>query len=138
MFSLCNSYTYFHSITSHVTAIYLVSHNLVCYPLLHVSDDQSVSSMLYRAAAISSRHVISAIQVNANGDRGVLACQWEEPYYDGIAPYRWTGSVAILRQWSQTGSRPVRYGQCWVLAAVACTGETSSSAQLFKVGAARE
>lgn len=59
--------------------------------------------------------------VNANGDRGVLACRWHEPYYDGIAPYRWTGSVPILRQWSKTGARAVKYGQCWVLAGVACT-----------------
>uniref|UniRef100_A0A671VDD9 protein-glutamine gamma-glutamyltransferase n=1 Tax=Sparus aurata TaxID=8175 RepID=A0A671VDD9_SPAAU len=59
--------------------------------------------------------------VNSNGDRGVLTGRWEEPYTDGVAPYRWTGSVPILQQWSKAGVRPVKYGQCWVFAAVACT-----------------
>ncbi|XP_075998738.1 protein-glutamine gamma-glutamyltransferase 2 [Genypterus blacodes] len=59
--------------------------------------------------------------VNSNDDRGVLAGRWEEPYYDGVAPNRWTGSVPILRQWSKHGARKVKYGQCWVFAGVACT-----------------
>ncbi len=63
------------------------------------------------------------VQVNSNGDRGVLAGRWEEPYSDGVAPNRWTGSVPILRQWSKAGVKAVRYGQCWVFAGVACTGE---------------
>lgn len=33
----------------------------------------------------------------------------------------WTGSGDILRQWSKTAHRPVKYGQCWVFAAVMCT-----------------
>ncbi|XP_059190792.1 protein-glutamine gamma-glutamyltransferase 2 [Centropristis striata] len=59
--------------------------------------------------------------VNSNGDRGVLTGRWEEPYSDGVAPQRWTGSVPILQQWSKAGGRAVKYGQCWVFAAVACT-----------------
>lgn len=64
------------------------------------------------------------VQVNANGDRGVLVGRWHEPYSDGVAPQRWTGSVPILQQWSNDGVKAVKYGQCWVFAAVACTGET--------------
>uniref|UniRef100_A0A4W6DDJ8 protein-glutamine gamma-glutamyltransferase n=1 Tax=Lates calcarifer TaxID=8187 RepID=A0A4W6DDJ8_LATCA len=59
--------------------------------------------------------------VNANGDRGVLVGRWHEPYSDGVAPQRWTGSVPILQQWSNDGVKAVKYGQCWVFAAVACT-----------------
>ncbi|KAL4006119.1 hypothetical protein ACER0C_005832 [Sarotherodon galilaeus] len=61
------------------------------------------------------------LQVNSNDDRGVLTGRWTEPYSDGVAPYQWTGSVPILRQWSKAGVRAVKYGQCWVFAAVACT-----------------
>lgn len=64
------------------------------------------------------------LQVNSNDDRGVLTGRWTEPYSDGVAPYRWTGSAPILRQWSKAGVRAVKYGQCWVFAAVACTGNT--------------
>lgn len=61
--------------------------------------------------------------MNSNGDKGVLTGKWQEPYSDGFAPYRWTGSVPILREWSKAGGRAVKYGQCWVFAGVACTGE---------------
>lgn len=134
MFSLCNSYTYFHSISSYVTAKIPASQlkRLIFYPHLMCQNTSDIFYFFYIysfqyyvwSPEISPWHVISTIQVNANGDRGVLACQWHEPYYDGIAPYRWTGSVPILRQWSKTGARAVKYGQCWVLAGVACTGET--------------
>ncbi|MEQ2182254.1 Protein-glutamine gamma-glutamyltransferase 2, partial [Goodea atripinnis] len=60
-------------------------------------------------------------QVNANGDRGVLIGRWKQPYLDGVAPNRWTGSVPILRKWSKDGIKAVKYGQCWVFAGVACT-----------------
>lgn len=33
----------------------------------------------------------------------------------------WRGSVEILRAWDKQQCLPVRYGQCWVFAAVACT-----------------
>lgn len=154
IFSLCNSYTYFHSITSYVTANIPASQlkRLIFYPHLMRQKTSDIYLFIYLfnsfqydvwSPEISPWHVISTIQVNANGDRGVLACQWHEPYYDGIAPYRWTGSVPILRQWSKTGARAVKYGQCWVLAGVACTGETfttppSPSSVVFKVRAARE
>lgn len=62
-------------------------------------------------------------QVNANDDHGVLFGSWTPPYSNGVAPSKWTGSVPILRQWSSTRARAVKYGQCWVFAGVACTGE---------------
>ncbi|KAG5836150.1 hypothetical protein ANANG_G00251520, partial [Anguilla anguilla] len=46
---------------------------------------------------------------------------WTEDYEDGVSPLSWRGSVEILRRWDSTSCQPVRYGQCWVFAAVACT-----------------
>uniref|UniRef100_A0A3Q1GEN5 Transglutaminase 2, C polypeptide A n=1 Tax=Acanthochromis polyacanthus TaxID=80966 RepID=A0A3Q1GEN5_9TELE len=37
---------------------------------------------------------------------------------DGVHPGAWIGSGDILRQWAESG--PVRYGQCWVFAAIEC------------------
>ncbi|XP_062444854.1 protein-glutamine gamma-glutamyltransferase 2 [Rhea pennata] len=65
--------------------------------------------------------VVSAM-VNCNDeDRGVLAGRWDNSYEDGTSPMAWIGSVDILRRWKQLGCQPVKYGQCWVFAAVACT-----------------
>uniref|UniRef100_A0A8D0G466 protein-glutamine gamma-glutamyltransferase n=1 Tax=Sphenodon punctatus TaxID=8508 RepID=A0A8D0G466_SPHPU len=64
--------------------------------------------------------VVSAM-INSNDDSGVLQGNWSEDYSNGTSPSEWSGSVAILRQWHATGGQPVRYGQCWVFAAVMCT-----------------
>ncbi|XP_020493825.2 protein-glutamine gamma-glutamyltransferase 2 [Labrus bergylta] len=61
--------------------------------------------------------VLSAM-INSNDDRGVLVGEWEE-FSGGVHPGTWTGSGEILRKWAESG--PVRYGQCWVFAAIACT-----------------
>lgn len=63
-----------------------------------------------------------SLQINSNDDSGVLNGNWSENYLDGVNPAEWTGSVAILKQWHATGCQPVRYGQCWVFAAIMCTG----------------
>ncbi|XP_018414793.1 PREDICTED: protein-glutamine gamma-glutamyltransferase 5-like isoform X1 [Nanorana parkeri] len=64
--------------------------------------------------------VISAM-INSNDDRGVLESCWDELFRNGVNPSSWSGSVNILRLWDRSGCRPVRYGQCWVLAGVMCT-----------------
>lgn len=58
-------------------------------------------------------------QINSNGDRGVLVGSWTK-YPNGKEPWLWRDSAEILHEWNKSG--PVRYGQCWVFAAVACTG----------------
>lgn len=63
-----------------------------------------------------------SLQINSNDDNGVLNGNWSENYLDGVNPAEWTGSVAILKQWHAAGCQPVRYGQCWVFAAIMCTG----------------
>ncbi|KAM6202492.1 protein-glutamine gamma-glutamyltransferase Z [Rhynchocyon petersi] len=64
--------------------------------------------------------VVSAM-INSNDDNGVLQGNWGEDYSKGVSPLEWNGSVTILRQWSARGGQPVKYGQCWVFAAVMCT-----------------
>uniref|UniRef100_UPI00398EA868 protein-glutamine gamma-glutamyltransferase 2-like n=1 Tax=Pristiophorus japonicus TaxID=55135 RepID=UPI00398EA868 len=64
---------------------------------------------------------VVAAMVNCNDDRGILQGKWNAPYQCGVCPWNWNGSVAILQDWNRNGYRPVRYGQCWVFAAVACT-----------------
>lgn len=63
------------------------------------------------------------LQVNCNDDQGVLLGRWDNNYADGVSPMFWIGSVDILRRWKNYGFQKVKYGQCWVFAAVACTGE---------------
>lgn len=95
----------------------------ICFEVLDNSKDALRNSKMdieRRFDPVYVSRMITAM-VNSNGDKGVLAGRWTEPYSDGVAPYRWTGSVPILRQWSKAGVRAVKYGQCWVFAGVACT-----------------
>uniref|UniRef100_A0A665SXR5 protein-glutamine gamma-glutamyltransferase n=1 Tax=Echeneis naucrates TaxID=173247 RepID=A0A665SXR5_ECHNA len=59
--------------------------------------------------------------VNCNDDQGVLLGNWSGNYGGGVSPLFWKGSQDILRNWDAQTCQPVRYGQCWVFAAVACT-----------------
>ncbi|XP_037539058.1 protein-glutamine gamma-glutamyltransferase 2-like [Nematolebias whitei] len=95
----------------------------ICFQVLDNSNDALGNSKLdleRRFDPVYISRIISKM-VNANGDRGVLIGRWSPPYYDGVSPSRWTGSVPILRQWSRSGIRGIKYGQCWVFAGVACT-----------------
>ncbi|XP_040894494.1 protein-glutamine gamma-glutamyltransferase 2 [Toxotes jaculatrix] len=95
----------------------------ICFEVLDNSNNALKNSKMdieNRSDPVYVGRIITAM-VNSNGDRGVLAGRWEEPYSGGVAPYRWTGSVPILQQWSKAGARAVKYGQCWVFAGVACT-----------------
>ncbi|XP_069113248.1 protein-glutamine gamma-glutamyltransferase 2-like [Argopecten irradians] len=62
--------------------------------------------------------VVRAISsmVNSNDNRGVLVGRWNGDYGDGTNPSTWVGSPKILWQYRDNGS--VKYGQCWVFAAV--------------------
>lgn len=64
-----------------------------------------------------------AWQVNCNDDSGVLLGKWSGGYEGGMSPMFWRGSVEILRNWDTQACQPVRYGQCWVFAAVACSSK---------------
>uniref|UniRef100_A0A8C5PZ60 protein-glutamine gamma-glutamyltransferase n=1 Tax=Leptobrachium leishanense TaxID=445787 RepID=A0A8C5PZ60_9ANUR len=64
--------------------------------------------------------IISAM-INSNDDKGVITGRWNGEYTDGTSPLHWTGSTVILHQWYSSNFRPVKYGQCWVFAALLCT-----------------
>lgn len=62
------------------------------------------------------------VQINSEDDRGVLKGNWSSDFKQGVHPGAWTGSGDILKMWANSGYSPVKYGQCWVFAAVMCTG----------------
>ncbi|KAM9296509.1 protein-glutamine gamma-glutamyltransferase 2 [Gastrophryne carolinensis] len=95
----------------------------ICFILLdssteHKKDPNSDCSKWNDPVYIS--RIVSAM-VNCNDDGGVLFGRWDNCYDDGVNPNSWMGSVDILKRWRKYGCQPVRYGQCWVFAAVACT-----------------
>ncbi|KAM9376109.1 protein-glutamine gamma-glutamyltransferase 2-like [Pholidichthys leucotaenia] len=95
----------------------------ICFQVLDNSSAALQNSQMdleRRSDPTYVSRIITAM-VNSNDDRGVLTGRWVEPYSSGVAPYRWNGSVPILRQWSKTKAKAVKYGQCWVFAGVACT-----------------
>ena len=55
-------------------------------------------------------------------DSGVLCGNWSGKYDDGVAPYAWNGSSAILEEFLKK-RKGVKFGQCWTFAAVATTCE---------------
>ncbi|XP_032461878.1 protein-glutamine gamma-glutamyltransferase 2 isoform X2 [Phocoena sinus] len=73
-----------------------------------------------RSSPVYVGRVVSGM-VNCNDDQGVLLGRWDNNYRDGISPMFWIGSVDILRRWKNDSCQRVKYGQCWVFAAVACT-----------------
>lgn len=95
----------------------------ICLELLDKSLNFQIDPAIdcaLRGSPVYISRVVCAM-INSNDDNGVLNGNWSENYSDGINPAEWTGSVAILKQWHATGCQPVRYGQCWVFAAVMCT-----------------
>nr|XP_031309077.1 protein-glutamine gamma-glutamyltransferase 5 isoform X1 [Camelus dromedarius] len=95
----------------------------ICLELLDKSLNFQIdpaTDCALRGSPVYVSRVVCAM-INSNDDNGVLNGNWGEKYSDGINPTEWTGSVAILKQWHATGCQPVRYGQCWVFAAVMCT-----------------
>ncbi|XP_042349937.1 transglutaminase 5, like [Plectropomus leopardus] len=94
-----------------------------CLNLLQVSPQHQKNKRmdyLSRKSPVYISRVVSAM-INSEDDRGVLKGNWTGSYKDGVPPSSWTGSGDILTQWAASGYSPVKYGQCWVFAAVMCT-----------------
>ncbi|XP_040186222.1 protein-glutamine gamma-glutamyltransferase E-like [Rana temporaria] len=95
----------------------------ICLDILDRSLDHQKDPGLdcsLRYSPIYVGRVISAM-VNSNDDFGVLEGKWEKDFSDGADPNSWNGSVEILWKWKNDEYKPVKYGQCWVFAAVMCT-----------------
>lgn len=82
--------------------------------------EDSTTDCTQRNDPVYVSRIVSAM-VNCNDDNGVLYGRWDNIYGDGVNPMFWIGSVDILRRWRKFGCQAVRYGQCWVFAAVACS-----------------
>ncbi|KAK7916178.1 hypothetical protein WMY93_011939 [Mugilogobius chulae] len=94
-----------------------------CLNLLEVSPQHQLNRRmdhLNRNDPVYLSRVVSAM-INSEDDRGVLKGNWTGDFKQGVHPSLWTGSGDILRQWAKSGYSPVKYGQCWVFAAVMCT-----------------
>ncbi|NWV22231.1 EPB42 protein, partial [Origma solitaria] len=67
-------------------------------------------------------HVCRAVaaMLNCNEHRILTECEPGQRN-NGIPPSKWLGSSPILRHWIASKCQPVRYGQCWVFAAVLCS-----------------
>lgn len=61
---------------------------------------------------------LSALLNSSDRDNGVLMGNWSGEFDGGVSPTAWTGSADILGQYWEGGSKPVKYGQCWVFAGV--------------------
>ncbi|XP_051931082.1 transglutaminase 5, like isoform X2 [Hippocampus zosterae] len=94
-----------------------------CLNLLNVSPQHQRNKRmdyLYRNNPVYISRVVSAM-INCEDDGGVLKGNWSGDFSGGVHASMWTGSGDILRSWAQSGYQPVKYGQCWVFAAVMCT-----------------
>ncbi|XP_029006477.1 protein-glutamine gamma-glutamyltransferase 2 [Betta splendens] len=95
----------------------------ICLKLLDVNNkhlQNAAEDESARCNPIYVGRVVSAM-INCADDRGVLEGNWGSSFRGGVAPSQWTGSYAILRKWFYSDCSPVKYGQCWVFAAVMCS-----------------
>ncbi|XP_071527713.1 hemocyte protein-glutamine gamma-glutamyltransferase-like [Panulirus ornatus] len=58
------------------------------------------------------------IQASDPGEEGILLPRYENEYRGGQNPHLWTGSVSVLQEFLWRGASPVKYGHCWVMAAL--------------------
>ncbi|XP_060692284.1 protein-glutamine gamma-glutamyltransferase 2-like [Hemiscyllium ocellatum] len=91
----------------------------ICIKLLNNTPNLN-ESLKERGCPVHVSRIVSAM-VNCIDDNGIIYGNWSGSYDFGVPPGKWNGSVQILRKWNKLGCKPVRYGQCWVFAAVTCT-----------------
>ncbi|XP_003973530.2 transglutaminase 5, like isoform X2 [Takifugu rubripes] len=94
-----------------------------CLNLLHVSPQHKKNprrDYANRNNPVYLSRVVSAM-INCEDDHGVLKGNWSNDFKEGVHPSTWSGSADILKKWAQSNYSPVKYGQCWVYAAVMCT-----------------
>ncbi|KAM6194762.1 protein 4.2-like isoform 2-T2 [Sarcoramphus papa] len=93
----------------------------ICFTLLDVGErHQRDKDHTQRKNPIYICRTVAAM-LNCDEFRGILTECGTGQYYNGTHPSKWLGSSPILRQWVASQCKPVRYGQCWVFAAVMCS-----------------
>lgn len=92
----------------------------VVLPATHLLLEMSGLSPTERGNPVQVVRAISSI-INANEEDGLMEGKFEGNFEDGIYPWVWTGTSRIFEQYLRNGCKPVKYGQCWVFAAVATT-----------------
>ncbi|NXL91404.1 EPB42 protein, partial [Alectura lathami] len=93
----------------------------ICLKLLNIGEHyQQDKEHAQRKNPVDICRTVAAM-MNCNEVRGILTECGTREYYDGTPPSKWLGSSPILQQWIASQCKPVRYGQCWVFAAVMCS-----------------
>ncbi|NXX96557.1 EPB42 protein, partial [Centropus bengalensis] len=93
----------------------------ICFTLLDVGQrHQRDKDGTQRRSPVSVCRTVAAM-LNCDEFRGILTECETGQYADGTPPSKWLGSSPILQQWVASQCRPIRYGQCWVFAAVMCS-----------------
>ncbi|NXY83341.1 EPB42 protein, partial [Alcedo cyanopectus] len=93
----------------------------ICFTLLDVGErHQRDKDGSRRESPVHIARTVAAM-VNCDEFRRILTECGTGQYSNGTPPSKWLGSSSILRQWAALQCKPVRYGQCWVFAAVLCS-----------------
>ncbi len=70
--------------------------------------------------------------MNSNDDKGVLTGNWSGNYRDGVNLQSGPAAQIFSGCGQEHNSGLLKYGQCWVFAAVMCTGGTWNKVIAFK------
>uniref|UniRef100_A0A182KF33 Transglutaminase-like domain-containing protein n=1 Tax=Anopheles christyi TaxID=43041 RepID=A0A182KF33_9DIPT len=89
--------------------------NVLDCALYIVSEVGNVKALTSGNPVLVTRALTGAL--NSADGVGVLQGNWTNNYEGGTAPTSWTGSVKILQEFYDTGSK-VKYAQCWVFGGV--------------------
>ncbi|KAM4650274.1 protein 4.2-like isoform 3-T3 [Amazona ochrocephala] len=92
----------------------------ICFTLLDVGERHRDKDHTQRKNPVYICRIVAAM-LNCDEFRGILTECGTRQYFNGTPPSKWLGSGPILRQWIASQCKPVRYGQCWVFAAVMCS-----------------
>uniref|UniRef100_A0A8C6ISM6 Uncharacterized protein n=1 Tax=Melopsittacus undulatus TaxID=13146 RepID=A0A8C6ISM6_MELUD len=92
----------------------------ICFTLLDVGERHRDKDHIQRKNPVYICRTVAAM-LNCDEFRGILTEHGTGQYFNGTPPSKWLGSGPILRQWVASHFKPVRYGQCWVFAAVMCS-----------------
>ncbi|NXK81902.1 EPB42 protein, partial [Amazona guildingii] len=92
----------------------------ICFTLLDVGERHRDKDHTQRKNPVYICRIVAAM-LNCDEFRGILTERGTRQYLNGTPPSKWLGSGPILRQWIASQCKPVRYGQCWVFAAVMCS-----------------